>query len=308
MRSRQISMIGTVIGMTILILDSRHMVLYAGQGIDLCLKTVIPSLFPFFLLSIYLTGNLPSGSGTGAILIAGFLGGYPVGAHSAAESWRSGRITKAEAERLLLFCNQAGPSFLFGMAAARFPEPRYAWMLWGVQLLSALTIGIITFVPERHSDLSIPVSPRTLTTAMQMAIRSMASVCGWVVVFRVLLGYLAPLPLGNVQQVLLYGLLELSNGCILLDTVENLKLRFLLATIMLNFGGLCVALQTASVIRGLDLRIYLRGKLLQTALSLLYCMIFWGSSVALILLCAFLLLAALWKSAKRGSIPAWFGV
>ena len=82
-------------GMVVLILDSRTALMGASEGVALCLKTVIPSLFPFFILSGILSGSLmglefpilrPIGrvlgmpNGSEMLLVSGFLGGYPVGA------------------------------------------------------------------------------------------------------------------------------------------------------------------------------------------------------------------------------------
>ena len=300
-------MILPALAMFFLILQSRRAMEFAYQGIDLCIRTVIPSLFPFFLVSIYLTGNL-SGEGPIPVLVSGLLGGYPVGAQTAAESFRTGRISRDRANRLLMFCSQAGPAFLFGMVASRFPEAKYGWMLWGIQLISAVSVGFLVHVPDRPAITQEARSPVSFTHAMGSALRAMASVCGWVVVFRVILGFLAFLPVNGVMQVLISGFLELSNGCLCLDTVENISLRFLLAALILNFGGICVLLQTASVIGELDLRYYLLGKLLQTGFAVLYCMVFFGYYGAILPVIAVILLRFRGKTAKNSSIPAQLGV
>ena len=126
MKPRKLSAFFTLVSMGILVLDCRRTVTFAAQGIALCTATVIPSLFPFFVLSIYLTGNLSGGSGYLPILLSGFLGGYPVGAQAVTENWKTGRISRETANKMLMFCSQAGPSFLFGMVAARFPEGHLA--------------------------------------------------------------------------------------------------------------------------------------------------------------------------------------
>ena len=46
------------IGMLILILDSRTALEGASAGIQLCIQTLIPALYPFFVLSIVFTGAL----------------------------------------------------------------------------------------------------------------------------------------------------------------------------------------------------------------------------------------------------------
>ena len=150
MKARKLTLAAAATGMLVLILDSRTAAQAAAAGVDLCIRTVIPSLFPFFLLSGYLTGNLRGGKwiakifrcpkSCGTILLTGILGGYPIGAGLAAREFRNGNITKAQADRLIMFCSQAGPSFLFGIVAGQLDNVRYIWILWAIQLLSALSV------------------------------------------------------------------------------------------------------------------------------------------------------------------------
>ena len=67
--------------MLALILDGRTAIDGARQGIELCLRTVIPSLFPFFVLSILLTSSL-LGSSLAVLRPLGRLFGMPDGAES----------------------------------------------------------------------------------------------------------------------------------------------------------------------------------------------------------------------------------
>ena len=307
MKHRKLSLACTALAMAVLILDSRRTMSAAADAIDLCIRTVIPSLFPFFILSIYLTGNLGARSAVGSVLTAGFLGGYPVGAQAAAESWHKGFLTKEEADRLLMFCSQAGPSFLFGMVTAQFPNMEYSWKLWIVQLVSALSVGLLVRKEESIND-APAITGTSLPMAMKKSTQAMASVCGWVVIFRVLLGYLPLLPLADSLRILLSGILELANGCLLLGQIPDVPLRFLVAAVMLNFGGICVLLQTASVAQGLNIRRYFFGKLLQSGFSLCYglCImgIFWGLIPPIL---AFLLFSK-GILRKNSSIPAGVGV
>jgi hypothetical protein len=68
-------------------------------------------------------------------------------------------------------------------------------------------------------------------------------------------------------QVIITGLLELSNGCLRLSEVEFESIRFLIASFLLPLGGLCVALQTAAVTKGISMRLYFPGKILQCCIS-----------------------------------------
>ena len=107
----------------------------ARRSLALCAEVLIPSLFPFFVLSGLIQElGLPSRlgrlaapgmhrlfgvSGPGcAALILGLMAGYPLGAASAAGLVQRGEIKREEGERLLGFCNNSGPAFLLGAAGA----------------------------------------------------------------------------------------------------------------------------------------------------------------------------------------------
>lgn len=324
MKRRTGVLIFVTLSMGALILDSRTAMEAAADGVDICIRTVIPSLFPFFVLSIFLTGSLGdatllqsvcrlfqvSSGGEGA-LISGLLGGYPVGAQAAAEAFRNGRLSREGANRLLMFCSQAGPSFLFGIAAAQFSETRYGWMLWAVQLISAWTVARLMPGSEENSKNFFESKQITITDSMKKAVFAIASVCGWVVIFRVFLAFLNRWVLWFLPEtvrILISGLLELTNGCLMLSTVTDDSVRFILAAVMLNFGGICVLMQTASVAQGLDLRYYIRGKLLQTILSLLFGLLLLGNYTMLIPIAGIFLALKSGKLRKNSSNPAMVGV
>lgn len=277
--------------MLVMILDARTAILSAREGVALCIRTVIPSLFPFFVLSGVINSCLlgqelrllqPVGrlckipKGTESILVLGFLAGYPIGAQLITQAYKGGKLPANTARRMLGFCSNAGPAFLFGMLSPLFAGSGAVWALWGIHLLSALFTGCI--LPGEETDATLLTPGRTISfaEALQNAIKAMASVCGWVVIFRVILGFcnrwflwLFPV----AAQVLISGLLELANGCVLLQNISGEGMRFLLAGIMLSFGGLCVGMQTTSVTEGLGTGWYFPGKVLQTTLSILFCIL-----------------------------------
>ena len=311
------------LGMLVLILDGKTALEGARQGIELCLRTVVPSLFPFFLLSILLTSSFMDSSlpllrplgrlcgvpkGAESLLVAGFLGGYPVGAQSIAAAYRAGQLHKKEAERLLAFCNNAGPAFLFGMVATMFPRRWMAWALWGIHMAGAVLAAVLIPGQRGNQVTMSPARPTSLSAALHSALRVMATVCGWVVLFRVILAFLSrwflwllPAP----AQVAVTGPLELSNGCCELMAVTDVRLRFCICAGMLAFGGLCVTMQTLSVTSGLSLKQYFLGKAMQTAFSLaLTAAIVYGAWFPFGLL---FLLCLLFRQ-KKSSIPAAVGV
>lgn len=272
-------------GMLVMILDSKTALMGAAEGLELCVKSVIPSLFPFFVLSMLLTSALsgtkmtllrPVGKlcgipkGAESLIAVGLLGGYPVGAQTVAQLYRDGSLSEKSARRLLGFCSNAGPAFIFGIVAGKFSNVWMGWALWIIHILSALLVGAI--LPGKENGM-IRHSKQTnlkMTDALSRSITVCATVCGWVVLFRVLMAFMSRWILWMIPQnlqVTVIGLLELANGCCELDLIRDENLRFVIASAVLAFGGLCVTMQTASVTEGLGLGYYLRGKLLQTLLS-----------------------------------------
>ena len=270
------------LGMIVLILDAKTALLGAAEGIELCMKTVIPSLFPFFVLSGVLTSGLfsitskflmPIGrlfcvpKGCESIIVVGLLGGYPLGAKLTAEAYRNHQISRDEGRRMMRFCSNAGPSFIFGMAGALFSRPIIGWFLWGIQILSSLLVAFLTKeTMNRSPGIQIRQSSVTFVESMHASLRSMAGICGWIVLFRVWIGFLdkwAFWCLPPQIKAIICGILELSNGCISLAALQNEVLRYIFCAGMLGFGGICITMQTASVTGSLGIRDYVIGKVLQ---------------------------------------------
>ena len=285
MKRSFITLIAAAACMFLLIMDAQTALMGAKDGINLCMMTVIPSLFPFFVLSALLTSALsgiragflrPVGRlcgmppGAEGVFLIGLLGGYPTGAQSVTQLYRSGQLEKTQAQRLLGFCSNAGPAFIFGICGALFPKGWMVWILWLVHILSAVTTGILLKGNGTSQIKPKKPSTQTLPQALDRAIKTTARVCGWIVLFRVLIAFLDRWALWILEpgwKTVIAGILELTNGCCQLGRIENAGSRFVLASAFLSFGGICVWMQTASVVEELGTAMYLRGKLLQTCIS-----------------------------------------
>lgn len=285
-RTRHILQIAVLcIAMLMLVFDSKAALEGAQEGLALCGKTVIPSLFPFFVVSVLLTDALYSQEisilrpilrlckmpqGAEGLLIVGLIGGYPVGAKCVYDCWKRGQISKAAAKRCLGFCSNAGPAFIFGMCGTLFSASWTVWALWGIHIVSSMVVG--NLLPRYETS---RVSPQhstkiTLSDAMRKAIAAMLSVCGWVVLFRVIISFAQRWFLWLMPtncSVAVEGFLELANGCSSLSSVDSEGIRFVLCSTFLGLGGLCVGLQTISVTGELGTGLYFPGKALQGLIS-----------------------------------------
>jgi len=286
-RKNAIVAISASLGMLMLILDSKTALEGAVQGVELCIRTVIPSLLPFFVLSILLTSTLTGSTisflrplgrlcgipiGTESLLAIGLLGGYPVGAQNIHHAYEEGLITKLEARRLLGFCNNAGPAFIFGITGGLFHSQWCVWILWAIHIVSALIVSMI--MPHKTSR-RITAASRgymTLPMCLSRSVTVMGDVCGWIILFRVVLSFSERWFLWLLPDMLCaaaHGALELVNGCHFLYSIPSEGIRFVLCSAFLAFGGLCVAMQTVSVTGELGTGWYFPGKILQCIISIL---------------------------------------
>lgn len=301
----------------------------ASEGVELCLKTLIPALFPFMVLSSALLEALgtthfsilkyickickmPPGSEN--VLLVSLLGGYPVGAKLVSESYDRGFISKKCAARLLGFCNNAGPAFIFGVVGRAFQSFSTVLILWIVHILSAIITGAILPQNETAHHHEIQIVKKAKSSVIKQCVATMGIICGWVILFRILIAYLSrliPVMLPSEFIVLAAGVLELSNGCILLNSITDPATRFLICSCMISLGGCCVAMQTAGIVHNISLHYYFQGKIIQTAVSvaiaiILHHIMFTNPipihySIGLILLCAITVVIIIYKCNKQNN-------
>ena len=271
----------------------------AGEALVLCGKSVIPALFPFLVvssllvslgfgewLSPYLGGlmaplfRLPGLASSALVL--GLVGGYPIGAQTAADLYRQRLLTRQETERLLSFCNNSNPVFLISvLGVGVFGSVQTGVWLWLIHVLSALLVGLLFRghgkTADRRRPPPIPCRAVSLPAALVAAVRNsavgMLSVCAFVTLFYVVA---APLEaLGGRLGPALVGMVELFS---LTPLLTPDFFGFVLAAGCAGWGGLSVLCQTAAVLDGTDLtlRPCLLGKLIQGLLAALLAAFVWA--------------------------------
>ncbi len=188
----------------------------AAQGVQVCLRVLIPSLFPFMAVTqlmirsglcrqlgakLQKPARLLFGlSGTLApVLLLSLLGGYPVGAGGIAALYRKRMISAQEARHAALFMVCAGPGFVISFVGAVYQSRQTGLLFFAAQVCAVLLSGIIggLFWRKAENDsilenktLSLPFS-QALVEAVEAAAKGMFSVCAFVVLFSALTGILA---------------------------------------------------------------------------------------------------------------------
>ena len=185
------------------------------DGLKLCGNVIIPSLFPFFVLSSLVVelgmsrylGRLfqpvmaPLFRVNGACACAvalGFVGGYPVGARTAISLYQNGQCSKTEAERLLAFCNNSGPAFILGVVGAGvFGSGTIGLLLYLVHILASLLVGMLFRFyrpgegPRRGrlqgASFQAVRFPAAFTHSVTGALSSTLNICAFILFFTVVI-------------------------------------------------------------------------------------------------------------------------
>lgn len=288
-----------------MILAPQQMIDSARYALRLCAELIIPSLFPFFVVSgllnrlgfsARLAGRLSrpaarlygiSGAGATALFM-GLIGGYPLGAAYIADMRRQGLISAEEGERLMGFCNNSGPAFLIGsIGAGVFGSARLGLGLYIIHILSALITGLFFRGSGRYKA-QLPHLPESrgsaLIDSVRQAAQSILSVCGFIVCFCVIIGLmdaggyfslfagrlaaLTGLELHSARA-LLSGVLELGSGIGAMRGLSPSPVNLAIAAGIVGWGGVSVHFQTYAVLAESDIKgdLHLTGRLICCAVS-----------------------------------------
>lgn len=245
-----------------LILYSNEAAKGVKNGTSLMFDVLIPSLFPFMVLSSYIvnSGALDSvskslspllsflfrlsGSAFPAIFL-GFIGGYPVGAMTTATLYKRREITQNEAERLLFFSVNGGPAFLItAIGVGIYQNKPLGIIIYSSVIASSIIIGIcLRFLFEAEErDYKYYTKPSTenaFTTAVSEASKSIIGVFGWVLTFSCIGGLLDTTGITDFYLAILKGILEISTGSKACAGIVPIPVLASLA----SFGGIAVICQ-----------------------------------------------------------------
>ncbi len=247
----------------------------AATSLTMCLKCLIPSLFPYMVASSMLVSCGAAESlgrvfpvakifginkrASGAIIL-GALCGFPLGAKIAVDFYKQGVVSKEEAEALISVSNNTGPSFVVAVIGAGFwKSAAFGWKLYFFQIFSALVAGLIVnrivMPPKKCGEFEMSSSRResfsvVFTKAVTDSVSAVLSVCGFVMFFAVLGAYLkvltdavSPMLTGTV-----FSVLELTGASEYAAMIAsgNLAAGGFLAGFAVGFSGLSVFCQAAS--------------------------------------------------------------
>lgn len=267
------------------------------SGLLLWFNFVLPALLPFMItinllkatpfpliLSKILspiTNKLFGLSNFGIFsLVSGMISGYPIGAKIVSELYSERKLSKNEAQYLLSFANNSGPLFIIGtIGTGLLDNKNIGFFLLLIHYLSALIIGIIqpkqkTKITKLNTSLEFNLG-KELKYSIYNALESIVLVGGYIIFFSMLCTILQNIFVKyNINiyiKALIYGILEITNGCKELTTTNRLSLSLISGIIA--FGGLSIHSQSIGYISSTDLSSfkYILSKIFQGILAFLLC-------------------------------------
>lgn len=240
-------------------IEPQGMIKGVSDGLRICAAAIIPSLFPFMVISDFvirsglagfagrftdpitrLLFRLPGSAGCAVIM--SMVGGYPVGAKMTAQLLENGSISRNQAKRMMLFCVNAGPAFVIGTVGTVVLSSRRAGVVIYLSLIiSSLVMGIFSrFFSE--DEIGLKAKPAefktgTFSKSVTQGVNSTLMLCAWILLFSCFGSFLKMLPV-RVSEYL--GLIsEVTGACISVCGRYPVSIQALI----IGWAGICVHCQ-----------------------------------------------------------------
>ena len=270
-------------------------------------NNLIPSLFPFFIISNILinyniTDYIPKiiknfckilfniSDEVLTILLLSMISGFPSNARTTRTLYDNGKISLEEANHILIFSHFANPVFILSTVAVFFlHNEKVGIIILVAHYLSNFILGIIfrKYSPSISNNSNVKKNTidgfaSIFILSIRNAIDTIITICGILAMFLMLSTIIIDLfNFNTYNTILIKSIFEMTTGIESLG-VLNLSMTFkvILCSGILSFGGVCVHVQVLSQITGTDIKYiyFLIGRIYQMIISVfiayLLCLIF----------------------------------
>lgn len=265
--------VGPAILMVFLLLYPRFAAEGARYGLLLWYTSVVPSLFPFMVLSslivssggvsllmkpvrAFLSPWLPLSENGCYTLISGLLCGCPMGAKTCGDFVREGKLSVQEGCFLMAICNHPSPMFLLGFVCPLFEagmHPSRLLLSIYLPLLPLAALAKRIYFPGLPAPASSGSRPQVQTapaldTAILAAAEILCRIGGYLMLFSIMIVFLRRAPwLPASLRLFLMGAMEMTTGVREVSASLPFPDSGTAAAAILAFGGICGVFQTRAV-------------------------------------------------------------
>lgn len=170
-------------------------------------------------------------------------------------------INEKEAETLLCTTHFINPLFVIGgVGKGVFNDAKIGFIILLLLYLSNFIKAFILREKNTNENKTINENNTNIikdfTNVIKNSLNALLMIFGIIIIFNLLISLITNIFLLNdITSVILNGLLEMTGGVISLETLNiNFYLKLLLAYYFLNFGGLCIQMQTLGILQNEKIR------------------------------------------------------
>lgn len=265
-----------------------------GGAVSDCLEIIVPSLFAFTALAVYLQKSglyrvalrpltfplsklLRMDEELCAVFVLANIGGYPVGVRLLSELVESGRMSAKDAGRMLCCCFGSGPSFVLGVAGmCVFDSAEAGLILFAACFLSSLMMaGIVRAcgkITLEKSEGRYDLSAEAFVSSVTGSARVMFTVCVMIVGFSAITAALKAAGVFALFEKL-FGSAEVFPAIMEISRVKDIfptRYALPLCGALLSFGGVCVQLQILALSKGIPLGKFFVSRVICAAASAVF--------------------------------------
>ncbi|MBR3868092.1 MAG: hypothetical protein IKM66_02135 [Clostridia bacterium] len=260
-----------------------------SRSLAVCGEVLIPSIFPFMMLSSFAIKSGVFGSinrisapfmkkifGLPAecfsCLFFGFIGGYPVGASIVSELYEKKKITEKDARHIFSFCVNAGPAFVVTAAGEMMLRSETAGVVMLVSVCFASVItGVVFSLFKRKTDYERIITSeknnlsQALVDSAFASSKGIISVCTWVLIFSAFSGLMQSFIKNETLLLVYLAFSEVTTGIGSAAKLGGIPL----VSAVISFGGICVMCQILPIIKkcGVKASEYLAFRIVNAVLS-----------------------------------------
>ena len=279
------------------------------NGLILFAMNVLPATFPYLFFTKILLGlGLPEKlakvlkkplklfglpSSCGFLVVMSFLSGYPIGAKLTQELFSEGAISSRQAKAATALTSVSGPIFIVGtVGSAIFGDVKTGFIVLSSNLIAAFFNGLV-WRDRRYEERMGKGYKKTseLSDACYDTVVTVLIVGGYIALFNMLaeilkgsgifdflVSSLDKIPFfkdNGVSEGLVYGLFEMTKGCLTLSRAGNLS-SVAFSSGIIAFGGLSVVIQSVTFLSpcGVSFASFLVRKITQALLAFGICYLF----------------------------------
>lgn len=296
--------------------DAREILDSVKFSLQIWLENIFPSLFPFFVLSeiliklgfVEFMGEIfnplmkllfKARGEAGFVLAMSMLSGFPSGAKYTKELYDAKIINEHEATKLLTFTHLSSPMFIYGTIAVSFlNNAEVGLLILIIHVITNFIIGYIfknyyisnnnqhpfslkkAFIKMHHKRINNQEDfGQIITSALLNTINTLLLILGVISIFLIITTIINNNIAVNIYtKSILNGIFEVTQGLKYISILDfPLKIKTILSTMFISFGGLSVHMQVISIISETKIKYlpFLVARVMHTAIAgILVCLLF----------------------------------